>query len=318
MPVGPTLATAMASPPVWGARERTLARAVIATLAYADVFDHPLDAAEVHRYLVATPASRDEVADVLVRWRALGRVVESGSGRYALAGRRASAALRWGREGRARRLWPKARRWGKALAALPFVRMVAVTGALAVDAADPGADIDYLVVAAAGRVWTCRAFVTALARTATLAGVRLCPNYVLSEGALGLDVRTLYTAHEFVQMVPLAGAHAWAALRAANAWVSDFLPNAGWGAEGGCGGRVGGRFARASEAVLRGRLGARLEAALARWQVARLTAKIADGALRPGEAEFGRDSYKGHFDAHGARILAAWHARLAHLEEAAG
>jgi len=304
-------------PPVVTPPRADLAAAVLATLAYADVFSHPLTAEEVHRFLVASRATPEEVSGVLrlpeVR-RHLGREGEC----FTLASGAGSVALRRRRQQVAVRMWPRARRWAKALACLPFVRLVAVTGALAVDAVDLGADIDFLIVARSGRVWLCRVLVTALARASRMGGAPLCPNYVLSEAALAVEDRSLYTAHELVQMVPLAGPQTWRRLCEANAWVADFLPNAGWGASPRSVRPAGGAAARLLERLLGGRLGDRLEATLERWQVAHLERKIARGQLRGGEAAFGRDGYKGHFDAHGVRILAAWRARVDRFAGAAG
>jgi hypothetical protein len=294
-----------------------LAGAVLATLAYADLFDHPLSAEEVHRQLVAVRATPEEVAEVLQTSPRIVRSTSQSGGLFTLAGRDAIVEARRWREASAVRAWPQARRWGRALAALPYVRMVAVTGALAVDAVDPDADIDYLVVSTTGRVWTCRALVTALARVAGSAGIRLCPNYVLAERALALAERTLYTAHEMVQMVPLAGPETWQRMRDANHWVGTFLPNSLPLAPPPVSPRpVGGALARLAETALRGRAGDRLETALAHWQASRLQGKLSRGELSSGEAAFDADGYKGHFDGHGTRILAAWETRLRQLDGA--
>jgi hypothetical protein len=166
-------------------------------------------------------------------------------------------------------------------------------------------------------VWTCRALVTALARVAGSVGIRLCPNYVLAERALALAERTLYTAHELVQMVPVAGPETWQRMRDANPWVEAFLPNSATLAPPPVAlRRAGGALARMAETALRGYIGDRLEAALARWQASRLRGKLARGELSGGEAAFDADGYKGHFDGHGARILAMWEKRLRQLDGA--
>ncbi|OFV80091.1 MAG: hypothetical protein A2Y78_14930 [Acidobacteria bacterium RBG_13_68_16] len=294
-----------------------LPRAVLATLAYADLFDHPLTAAEAHRHLVAAHATLADVTEALDRSPRLVRRTTRWGEFFTLVGREAIVEVRLRRETSAAALWPRARRWGRVFGALPFVRMVAVTGALAVDAVEPDADIDYLVVASTGRVWLCRALVTALARAAGAAGTRLCPNYVLSERALALAERTLYTAHELLQMVPIAGPETCERMREANPWVRIFLPNSpGVAPPSVTPRRVGGALARLAEAALRGRVGDRIEAALARWQASHLQGKLARGELSGGEAAFDADGYKGHFHGHGARILAAWETRLRQLDGA--
>jgi len=49
-------------------------------------------------------------------------------------------------------IWPKAVGYGQAIARLPFVQMVAVTGALAMDNADAGDDLDYFIVTESDRL----------------------------------------------------------------------------------------------------------------------------------------------------------------------
>ena len=145
---------------------------------------------------------------------------------YALPGREETATIRQERGRLARQLWPVAMQYGRLLASLPFTRMVAVTGSLAVDNVAPDGDIDYLLVAANGRVWLNRAFAIALVRLATRRGYSLCPNYILAERALHFPDHNLYTAHEVVQMMPLSGLNIYAHIRQINSWTTTFLPNA--------------------------------------------------------------------------------------------
>src|SRR5438309_1230064 len=187
-------------------------RAIVQAVAYADVFDYPLTGEEIHRYLVGVPASRSAV-------RAALSVPPNGlirSGRYfTLAGRESAIETRRARAAHALDYWRRAVRYGHAMSNLPFVRMVAVTGGLAMDNMSDG-DIDYLVVTEPGRLWLCRALIVGLVRVAALKGTELCPNYLLSERALVLSERNLFTAHEVAQMVPLAGQQTYARMRELN------------------------------------------------------------------------------------------------------
>ena len=113
------------------ARASVVLRSVFQTLAYADVFDYPLTADEVYRYLPAT-ASLEDVTQALTNELLFSKVEDF----YTLHGREEIVATRRRRAQVARPLWRKAARYGRIIASLPFVRMLAVTGSLAVNNAD--------------------------------------------------------------------------------------------------------------------------------------------------------------------------------------
>src|SRR6266550_6015861 len=170
--------------PVGLRRASSLEEAAVRTVVYADVFDYPLQAAEIHRYLHGVAASWDATAAALARCCARGNVLSQRDGFYTLAGREELVDLRCRRAVQAERLWPTAVKYGHVIAGLPFVRMVAVTGSLAWNNVNDSGDIDYLIVTEAGRLWLCRWMVAALSRLARLDGVQLCPNYMVSKRAL--------------------------------------------------------------------------------------------------------------------------------------
>src|SRR5438552_4459649 len=179
-------------------------QAAIRAVAYADVFDYPLRAFEVHRYLHGTAATLEATELALARCSAPGGALSHRDGCYMLRGRESLVAVRDRRAAIADRLWPAALTYARLIAGLPFVRMVAVTGSLAWHNVDAEADIDYLIVTAPDRLWVCRWLIVALGRAAQLDGVKLCINYLISTRALGFAHRNLYTAYEVARMTPLA------------------------------------------------------------------------------------------------------------------
>lgn len=295
------------------AQRAALERAIIQTVAYADVFDYPLTADEVQRYLIGVPASRDAVRSVLSNRRLVPQML-SHSGRYfTLVGREVVVETRRGRAAPAAEYWRRAVRYGHAIGNLPFVRMVAVTGALAMDNVADG-DIDYLIVTEPGRLWLCRALVVALVRAAALRSTELCPNYFLSERALQLSERNLFTAHEIAQMVPLTGIQVYLHLRALNRWTDNYLPNASGPPH-----RVAPveprphRTRRLVERTLRSRLGSPFE----RWEMTRKVKKLGQRSNGHAEAAFGPDWCKGHFGDHGQLTLSRFEERLRAIDQRA-
>lgn len=290
-----------------------LETAILETIAYADVFDYAVTAEEIHRYLVACPADLASVKQTLATSLLPKKRVESRGGYVVLPGRQALFSLRQKRAAIAQSLWRQARRYGAWIARLPFVRMVAVTGALAVDNVEQDADIDYLIVTEPGRLWLCRALVIALVRWAERRGHMLCPNYFLAERALRIDERNLYTAREVAQMVPLSGLATYRHMRRLNSWVDDLLPNA-VDAPGAIAPLPAGTTTLGAgiEGLLRTPIGEMLE----QWEMRRKIPKLQrrqGKAASPGEAAFCADWCKGHFEGHGRYVLQTYAQRLEQL-----
>jgi hypothetical protein len=196
--------------------------AILRTILYADVFYFPMTAREIHHFLIAdTPTSLQSIEEALTCSPRLARLVETDDIYFARAGRSDLIRLRIERERASHELWSRALFYGRWLARLPFVRMVALTGALAMrNAANARDDVDYVLVTAEHRVWLARAFAIVLVRLGRLRGITLCPNYVLAEGALEQERHDLFIAHEVAQMVPISGFDVYHTMRDCNRWVS--------------------------------------------------------------------------------------------------
>lgn len=287
--------------------------AILRAVAYVDVFDYPLTACEIHRSLVRHSATLADVQLALRDRSLVGRHLSQVGSYYMLPGRESIVRTRDAREAVAGRLWPVALAYGRQLRRLPFVRMVAVTGSLAVNNVGRHVDIDYLIVTADDHLWVCRAFVIAVVRWARMRGIELCPNYFLTERALAFSDRNLYTAHEVVQMIPLYGREIYDELRRVNDWTADYLPNANGPppppAEAGAvaparrGGLSAGRLLEAALDTQPGRW-------LDRWEMERKVAKFRRLSPTWQESDFSPNCCKGHFELHKQRAMEAFETRL--------
>jgi hypothetical protein len=286
-----------------------LRRAILATLIYADLFDHALSRDELHRYLIGQAVSTAAVVAMLDNDAELRFDIAHTGGRFHLSGRPHLADIRRERAAASAELWPVARRYGGLIARLPFVRLVGVTGALAMNNARPDDDIDLFILAQPGRLWLCRLFVLGVVKLAARRGYVLCPNFILSTDHLRLSERNLFTAHEVVQMVPLERSPWYRAFIEANGWLADFLPNAFAGqtaeARPGSGRPMPAR-------LVAGLLSARVFDPLEGWEMRRKVRRLSRRLEREGgSVAFSEDECRGHFAAHDARILAAYRQRLA-------
>jgi hypothetical protein len=291
-----------------------LERAILHTLLYSDLFDYPLTPAEVAHYLIGRPGTLDEVHACLARssWLA-DRAIEV-NGYLALRGREALIARRLDRAASSDWLWRRMQRFVRVLRALPFVRMIAVTGALAMKNSGADDDIDVLIVTAPDRVWLTRALAIALVYAGKLCGDTLCPNYVISERALVLDRHTLFVAHEFAQMVPVYGLAVYDRMCAQNPWIQRVLPNASqpfWSQPEEAPGLIGRGLKSVLEKLLSGQLGTALE----NWEMRRKIRKFQPRLGQPdGDALLDRDHVKGHFEDYGGPVMRLYTERLGQVE----
>lgn len=294
-----------------------LAAAIIRTVAYADVFDFAPTIDEVHRYLIGASGTPTAVRMALSGTHPVSGSVAVRSGHVTLPGRRDLVAVRLQRSAETARLLRRAVRYARAVGSLPFVRMVAISGALAAGNAVSGDDIDLFVVTSADRLWLARAGSIAVVRFVALRGDELCPNYLLAETALAMDERDLYAATELAHLVPVVGWPVYQRLRQANRWAADHLPEADGAPELTAGVRLvtAGEpsllpvLRSAAEALLRTPLGSTLEAWERGRKVARFRSRAAGSDEAWADTAFAVDRCKGHFESHRARIRVAYEQR---------
>jgi hypothetical protein len=287
-------------------------RAILETLIYGDLFNYPLSFAEIARYL-PTAADADTIRRLLDEGCQAG-LWACDSDLYVLPGRTELAGLRLRRQAIAQAKWSAARRPIHWIARLPFVRLVAVTGSLAVNNVESQDDVDLFIVTAAKRLWLCRAFVILVVRLAARTGVVICPNYFRSEGQLALDQQSFFDAREVTQMVPLYGPIVYQQMRGLNPWVAAHLPQATsapdspvtWIALNG----FEAAAKRTVERLLSGRVGGWLES----WEMRRKVRRFNQRAqIEGGRVLFTAEVCKGHFDGHGEIIPRRFKSRLAQV-----
>jgi hypothetical protein len=288
---------------------------VLKPIFYADIFDFPLTFEEIYHFL-EFKAAPDEVKALLDQALDDGELILV-DGYYSLPGKIHLVANRRERWQASQALWPKAIQYGRWIASLPFVRMVSVTGSLAVDNPRDGVDdIDYLIVTRPNRLWLCRALIILMVRYGHRHGVHLCPNYLITKNALYFEDNNLFTAREMVQMVPLYGQAFYLEMRQINDWVTDFLPQ-------------GNGFnldvlddqltpaqqsiKRLGEIVLGNVVGDWLEKILQTIQITKHTRLVEQNGTVD-QVIFTPDVCKGHYDGHNGKIMTAYRERIRDYE----
>jgi hypothetical protein len=214
---------------------KPLPRAIYKTLAYADVFAYPLLAEEVWRFLISPSlVGFSQVQKELQSMAQRRKLIASQGGYYFLKGREKNVFLRKKRERLSQEKMKRAKRISRKLKLIPTIKMLALTGALAMKNAEEEDDLDFLVVAAKNRLWITRGIVVVflsllgLYRRPGKIKNQICPNMFLAEDCLALppNEQDLFTAHEVCQAKPLWEKEGtYFKFLEQNQWVKRFLPN---------------------------------------------------------------------------------------------
>jgi hypothetical protein len=201
-------------------RELAIARSVI----YASLFDYPLTIEQLHHTLIESDQTRLEILAVYDGSEFLQGIVEHRDGFFFPVGRRDLIAERRRREARSDAFLTQHQLALRLMCALPFTRLVALSGSVAHRNMEPDGDLDLFIVTRGTRVWTVTVALLVLTRLIRRRR-SVCANFVLADSHLALDQHDLFTANQVIHLRPLIGGEVIDEFRAANPFVTRCYPN---------------------------------------------------------------------------------------------
>lgn len=196
---------------------------------YHDVFDYPLNFSELVRWRVGKKG---------VAAFSTTQEVRSKNGNFFIEGKEGLIYKRTLRKRVSERKLQIAVKAAKLLSLIPNIKMIAVTGSLAMGNSLPESDIDLMVITKEGTLWTTRLFAylfTRLFRIQTRKPKdkqqqdKLCLNIWMDENDLSWNKkdRNIYTAHEIAQIVPLINKEeTYEKFIGQNKWILNYWPSA--------------------------------------------------------------------------------------------
>ena len=215
-----------------------LQKAILRTLIYADIFDYPLNSEELYRFLIINhPISYSVFKNALSRIITNDKRINTNKNYYFLKGRREIISLRQKREKWSQEKIKIGRRIGRWLKLIPWIKLMGITGALAMRNSDKNDDIDLMIITSRNRLWLTRFLTIFLLeffskrRKPSDKDVedKICLNLFIDEGYLETprEKRNLFMAHEVCQMKALwEEDDIYKKFLWENKWVKEFLPNA--------------------------------------------------------------------------------------------
>lgn len=223
--------------------QKTMEKAILKTIIYADIFDYPLKVWEIHKWLIQKHASLKQVEKALGRLSQKSRPrfdgqakVKSKKDYYFLPRREKIAAARLKKEKQSK----KYLRWAKLISLvfkiIPWIRLVGVSGSVAVDNAKATEDIDLFVITSKNRIFLSRFFLLLILEilgrrrkkgdSGEKSAGKICINLLLEEDNLEQINKDIYLAHEVLQMKVLWQRHGvYQKYLEENSWAFKYLPN---------------------------------------------------------------------------------------------
>lgn len=218
-------------------------KAILKTLVYADIFDYPMILREIHKWLIGKKATLRQVES------AIGRLVQSSSldfardkkfkvqsDYYFLRKSNGMVRKRKRREKQSAKYLLKAKFLCQILKIIPWIKLIGISGGLALDNATKADDIDLFIITAKNRLWISRLLVLGVLsltgqrrkigdRGKKIAG-KICINTLLEEDRLEQRDKDIFVAHEVLQMKVLwQRDNIYFKYLMDNGWALRFLPN---------------------------------------------------------------------------------------------
>lgn len=216
-------------------------RSILHTLSYFQFFKYAPTESEAHRYLQSkiTASGLKKELKILIKNKKIKSIKLEGekSPRYTLGEYIIRAKYLQIKAANSIKKKKKAKLYLHILSWFSQIKMIGLSGSVAMLNAEADDDIDLFIITKKGRMWTARMIGLILAQILGLrrkrgenkAENKVCLNLFFDETDLQLPKhkKTEYGAHEVLQMKPVIDKnHTYDAFIKANSWVFQWFPNA--------------------------------------------------------------------------------------------
>jgi hypothetical protein len=216
-----------------------LGKNIVATVTYYDVLEMPLTSFEIWKHLITQnfeqlacdrPCTLGTVVKFLASEELSKKIVEK-NGFYFLSGRESLVKKRIQSEKISVSKLRRMKRLARILGFLPYLRMIGATGSLAMKNGTRESDWDMFVVLRSGKIWIGRTILTGFLhsigkrRHGKKIQDRACLNYFITEDALEIGTKDLFSAHEYRFLIPLFGMDIFRKFELKNKWILEHRPN---------------------------------------------------------------------------------------------
>ena len=203
----------------------TLAKSIIRTLAYYDIFSYPLTKEEIYICSNTNGDTKHSVFEELEVLVSSG-IVYNNNKFYSINHNSHLIPKRIEGNKRAIKKMKTAKLYSRFISHFPYVRGVFLSGSISKGYMDEKADIDYFIITAPNRLWITRILLVFFKKMFLLNSYKFfCINYFISTAELEIEEKNIYTAIELATLIPIYGADVYNEFYGANQWIKNYVPN---------------------------------------------------------------------------------------------
>jgi|SRR3989344_179574 len=203
---------------------------VLKTLIYESIFNFPLNRLEIWKFLISDKKISKKSFVKFLKDKSI--TYDKKSGFYCLANKKDSIKRRLEAEKISINKLKLARKVTFTLAKIPTIKLIGISGSLALGSSSESDDIDLFIVCKKNTIWTTRLFSVILLK---LMGAyresdnfkdKICLNMIVDNFLFPRNRRDLYTAFEITKLRPVSSKNnAHRKLIMSNSWIDKFMPN---------------------------------------------------------------------------------------------
>lgn len=247
-------------------------KGILKTIVYYNCLDYPLTREELEIFLFSADGGK------------ISNLIEEADGFYFLKGNKNLIEIRKERNEIAKKKWEKTLKAVRWLKLVPYIRLIFASGSLAFNNTDKESDLDVLIVAKHGRIWTARILTVLILsllgvrrnRYERIAPDKICLNHFITDKSLYIPRKSIYTAQLYARLIPIL----WEDEKLiekfieANSWVGEWVK--GWPtikinpSADGQNSAIPEVIKKIGEKILNGKLGDWLERILKKYQLRRI------------------------------------------------
>lgn len=219
-----------------------LQKNILSTIIYYDVMDYPLTAFEIWKYLISDQGSGSNeqetknnicsLAEAVyeLEGEEMKKNVEEYQGFYFLHGRQFLVGQRLTRNKISESKYKIILKAVKFLKFIPYIRMIAVSGRVAMKNAKKKSDLDLLIVFEKDHIFTGRFLsfmllsVLGIRRKGNKIKNRICSNHFLSTD-FSVSIKDLFSSHEYAFALPAFGFKYYQKFLEKNNWIKEYRTN---------------------------------------------------------------------------------------------